>query len=78
MSDTISGIITLSDAPTQARVTLINSDTGAVVASQLSNNTTGAFSFSPLAAGTYEIVILIDGYKPRADGPWTLDGVAGP
>lgn len=78
MADTISGVIQLSGAPTQARVTLINSDTGAVVATQLSDAVTGAFSFSSLAAGSYELLTLIPGYKALVDGPWVLDGVAAP
>jgi hypothetical protein len=75
MADTISGITKLSGSPTQARVSVVNTATNLIVASQLSNASTGAFSFAGLPAGTYEIVILKAGYKPQVDGPWTLDGV---
>lgn len=76
MADTISGITQLNGTPTQARVTLINTDTNTIVSSQLSNVTTGAFSFTGLAAGRYELLTLIPGYKALVDGPWVLDGVA--
>lgn len=74
MADTISGITQFNGTPTQARVTLVNVNTNTIVSSQLSNATTGAFSFTGLAAGTYEIVIIKAGYKARCDGPWVLDG----
>lgn len=72
MATTISGITTLNDTPTQARVSLVNTDTNLIVSSLLSDATTGAFGFTGLPAGTYEIIVFIDGYKPRVDGPWTL------
>ena len=76
MTNHISGTSTLGGTPTQARVTLVNSETNAIVSSQLSNATTGQWAFPNLPAGTYEVVSIIDGYKARIDGPWALDGVA--
>lgn len=74
MANSLSGTITLSGAPTQARVTAYNVSTGLAVASVLSNATTGKWNITPLPAGTYEIFITKSGYKGRCDGPWTLDG----
>lgn len=75
MANTISGVTQLNGVPTQARVTLFNIGTKAVVSSQLSDVGTGAWSFPALAAGTYEVLIVKAGYKAQVDGPWTLDGL---
>lgn len=74
MANVISGISSLLGTPTQARVTLVNSDTNAIVSSQLSNAATGEWAFPNLPAGRYEVITLIAGYKARVDGPWVLDG----
>lgn len=76
MADKISGVVTLDGVPTQARVTLLNSISGSVIAQQQSNAVTGGWEFNSVAAGTYEVLIAKDGYKPRMDGPWTLDGTS--
>jgi hypothetical protein len=78
MTDSIAGISALNGVPTQARVVLINSVTNLIVASQLSDPGTGAWSFTGLATGTYEVVQLIDGYKGRVDGPWSAVSVSDP
>lgn len=69
---TLSGTTTLNGVAAQARVSVLDLATNQIVASQLSNAVSGAFSFTTLDPGDYEIVIFIDGYQPRADGPWTL------
>lgn len=75
MTDTISGVTSLSGTPTRARVTLIDSTTNTVVSSIFSAESTGAWAFPNLPAGTYEVLIVKQGYKAQCDGPWTLDGI---
>lgn len=74
MADTISGVTTIAGVPGQARVALLNIDTDTIVASALSNASTGVFEFTGLDAGTYELLIRVAGYKPVVHGPWALDG----
>ena len=77
MSDTISGVTTLNGTPAQARVSVINVESNDVVGTALSDAGTGAFSIAGLPAGVYELLTVFDGYKPRVDGPWMLDGPGG-
>ncbi len=74
MTDTISGFTHLKGSPVEARVSLIDVATNSIVGTTLSDAGTGAWAFSGLPAGRYEVVQMVEGYKARVDGPWVLEG----
>ncbi len=74
MTDTISGFTHLNGSPVQARVSLIDVASNSIVGTTLSDAGTGAWAFSGLPAGRYEVVQMVEGYKARVDGPWVLSG----
>lgn len=78
MTDTISGFTHLNGSPVQARVSLIDVASNSIVGTTLSDAGTGAWAFSGLPAGTYEVLQLVDGYRGLMDGPWVLVGDGDP
>lgn len=74
MANTISGTTQLNGSAARARVNLLDSATGVVIASQRSDLTTGVFNFQNIPAGLYEVLIVRQGYKAQLNGPWSLDG----
>ncbi len=75
MANSVTGVITLNGNPTDARATLVNTDTNTIVGSVTVTALSNGFAFGSLPAGKYEVIIFKSGYAPRVHGPWVLDGV---
>jgi len=76
MANALSGTTKIGGTLGQTRVTLVNTATNAVVSTTLSDASTGAWSFTGLAAGMYDGMCLKDGYKPLVHGPFYISGFA--
>lgn len=72
----INGIVTIgsSETPGEATVLLLNEAGDTIVASTTSSASTGAYSFTGLASGTYYVVVMGGGsYRGRAYGPCSTE-----
>lgn len=76
MANTLSGATKINGVPVPAKVAVVRVTDNVIVATTVSNASTGLWSVSGLAAGRYEAVIFKSGFRAAVEGPFDLDGTS--